>query len=168
MAATLVPPDPAALSPGTTSPSRTGAAPLAALRERVRVIEGTAAGRTAGFVRFGTPAVDRAPLAGLRSRADIVFTRRRIAIYLDGCFWHACPAHGVTPKAHAEFWTQKLARNRQRDTETSRVLTEAGWAVLRFWEHEDTASVVAAIESVVHQRDVLPGRPREVVATPAP
>lgn len=83
--------------------------------------------------------VDCAPLAGLRSRADIMFTRRRIAIYLDGCFWHACPTHGVTPKAHAEFWTQKLARNRQRDAETSRVLTEAGWAVLRFWEHEDTA-----------------------------
>ncbi len=98
--------------------------------------------------------VDLAPLAGLRSRADIVFTRRRIAVYLDGCFWHGCPTHGVTPKAHAEFWTQKLARNKQRDAETSRVLTEAGWAVLRFWEHEDTAAVVAAIESAVRQRDV--------------
>ena len=93
--------------------------------------------------------VDLAPLAGFRSRADIVFTRRRVAVYLDGCFWHGCPIHGVTPKAHADFWTQKLARNRERDAEASRVLRGAGWVVLRFWEHEDTAAVVATIESAV-------------------
>lgn len=97
--------------------------------------------------------VDLAPLKELRSRADIVFPRRRIAVYLDGCFWHGCPVHGVVPTAHSEFWSQKLTRNKERDAEATGTLREAGWTVLRFWEHEETVLVVAAIESVVRTTD---------------
>lgn len=98
--------------------------------------------------------VDVAPLHGLRSRADIVFTRRRIAVYLDGCFWHGCPTHGVIPIAHSDYWQPKLARNKERDAQATLALQEAGWIVLRFWEHEETASVVAAISSEVGDRSV--------------
>jgi len=96
--------------------------------------------------------VDIAPLRGLRSRADIVFTRRRIAVYLDGCFWHGCPTHGVIPIAHSAYWQPKLARNKERDAQATLALQEAGWIVLRFWEHEDTASVAEAISSEVGDR----------------
>lgn len=92
--------------------------------------------------------VDYPPIAGLRSRADIVFTRLRIAVYLDGCFWHRCPQHGTTPRANADYWVPKLARNQERDAAATKVLTEAGWIVLRFWEHEEPASVVDHIAAV--------------------
>jgi DNA mismatch endonuclease (patch repair protein) len=93
--------------------------------------------------------VDIPPLPGLRSRADIVFTRKRIAVYLDGCFWHGCSIHGVIPVAHSDYWRPKLARNQERDAHATRVLEESGWTVLRFWEHEDTATVVETIRSAV-------------------
>jgi DNA mismatch endonuclease (patch repair protein) len=81
--------------------------------------------------------VDRPPLPGLRSRADIVFGPTRVAVYVDGCFWHSCPEHGTSPKANADWWEQKLKRNRERDAETNRALQESGWEVVRIWEHED-------------------------------
>lgn len=93
--------------------------------------------------------VGYSPIAGLRSRADIVFTRLRIAIYLDGCFWHGCPQHGTTPRVNADYWVPKLARNQERDTATTNVLTGAGWIVLRIWEHEGPAVVVDHIAAVV-------------------
>jgi DNA mismatch endonuclease (patch repair protein) len=80
--------------------------------------------------------VDVTPLAGLRRRADLVFPRRRIAVFVDGCFWHSCPTHLVLPKANAEWWRSKLARTAQRDRETDAALQAAGWQVLRIWEHE--------------------------------
>ena len=87
--------------------------------------------------------VDYAPLGG-RRRADIVFTRQRIAVYIDGCFWHGCPDHGTLPKTNTDYWLPKLQRNVERDGETDTLLTEAGWTALRFWEHE-TASTVAGM-----------------------
>jgi DNA mismatch endonuclease, patch repair protein len=81
--------------------------------------------------------VDRAPLPGLRSRADIVFGPARVAVYVDGCFWHSCPEHGTRPKANADWWESKLKRNQERDIETGRALREHGWQVVRIWEHED-------------------------------
>jgi DNA mismatch endonuclease (patch repair protein) len=94
--------------------------------------------------------VDRAPLPGLRSRADIVFGPARVAVYVDGCFWHSCPEHGTKPKANAEWWERKLERNRERDAETDRALREQGWEVVRIWEHEDPGEaaerVIRAIE----------------------
>ncbi|MDT0116592.1 very short patch repair endonuclease [Microbacterium sp. PRF11] len=98
--------------------------------------------------------VDFAPLVGLRSRADIVFTRARVAVYLDGCFWHGCPLHGTTPKTNASYWVPKLERNRARDLEVTAALTEAGWTVMRFWEHEDERAVVHAVRAVVSGKGI--------------
>ncbi|WP_454118358.1 very short patch repair endonuclease [Microbacterium lacticum] len=89
--------------------------------------------------------VDFMPVRGLRSRADIVFTRQRIAVFIDGCFWHACPTHAVAPKTNVDYWGPKLARNRARDAEVSKRLMESGWQVLRFWEHEPPEDVAGAI-----------------------
>ncbi len=86
--------------------------------------------------------VDRAPLPGMRRRADLVFPRRRVAVYVDGCFWHSCPQHATFPKNNAEWWAAKLSANVQRDRDTDARLQAAGWTVVRVWEHED--SVVAA------------------------
>jgi DNA mismatch endonuclease, patch repair protein len=96
--------------------------------------------------------VDRAPLPGLRSRADIVFGPARVAVYVDGCFWHSCPEHGTMPKANAEWWERKLKRNQERDIETDRALREHGWEVVRIWEHEDPVEAAAGIEAKVRER----------------
>lgn len=90
--------------------------------------------------------VDYAPMGG-RRRADIVFTRRRIAVFIDGCFWHSCPLHGTQPRRNANYWEPKLRGNVERDRDTDARLIAAGWRVLRFWEHEDPLGVVQAIES---------------------
>jgi DNA mismatch endonuclease (patch repair protein) len=96
--------------------------------------------------------VDRAPLAGLRSRADIVFGPARVAVYVDGCFWHSCPEHGTMPKANAEWWERKLKRNQERDAETDRRLREEGWEVVRIWEHEDPVEATDRIIRVLHKQ----------------
>ncbi len=88
--------------------------------------------------------VDFPPL-GDRRRADIVFTKQRIAVFIDGCFWHGCPHHATMPKRNADYWAPKLERNAQRDRETDLLLSEAGWISLRFWEHEPPESVAASI-----------------------
>ncbi|MEE1802402.1 very short patch repair endonuclease [Streptomyces sp. JV176] len=77
-----------------------------------------------------------------RRTIDIVFPKAKIAVFMDGCFWHGCPQHATRPKANAEWWREKLDRNMARDRETTEHLTELGWVVLRFWEHE-AAGVVA-------------------------
>lgn len=76
------------------------------------------------------------PLATLRRTADIVFARRRLAVFIDGCFWHGCPEHYQAPARNAEFWLAKRERNRERDIDTDAALAAAGWRILRFWEHE--------------------------------
>lgn len=97
--------------------------------------------------------VDCAPLKGLRRRADIVFGPARVAVYIDGCFWHGCPEHG-RPQTYAnpKYWSAKIERNRARDDDTDRRLAEAGWAVLRAWEHEDPADVAARVSKLVRRR----------------
>ena len=69
-------------------------------------------------------------------RIDIAFPGRRVAVMVDGCFWHGCPAHYRRPKSRNEYWDAKLARNQTRDARNDRVLTSAGWTVVRIWEHE--------------------------------
>jgi DNA mismatch endonuclease, patch repair protein len=98
--------------------------------------------------------VDRSPIPGSRRRADIVFTAARVAVFVDGCFWHSCPQHATQPKANAMWWAEKLKANRQRDMDTDRELAEAGWAVLRFWEHEDPAEAAARVGALVSVRSV--------------
>lgn len=93
--------------------------------------------------------VDRPPLAGLRRRADLVFPRRRVAVYVDGCFWHSCPQHATRPKSNADWWAQKLAANVARDRDTDDRLTAAGWAVVRVWEHEDPTSAADRVQAAL-------------------
>lgn len=96
--------------------------------------------------------VDRSPLKGLRSRADLVFGPTKVAVYVDGCFWHGCPAHATEPKNNAEWWREKLSANKERDLRANESLTAAGWLVLRFWEHEDPDAVADQIERAVLER----------------
>lgn len=94
--------------------------------------------------------VDFAPLADQkRLRADLVFTRARVAVFIDGCFWHGCPEHHTVAKTNAEFWASKVSGNRDRDERVSGLLADAGWRVLRFWEHEDPAEVAESIVRAV-------------------
>ncbi|MFF7206119.1 MULTISPECIES: very short patch repair endonuclease [unclassified Streptomyces] len=80
-----------------------------------------------------------------RRTIDIAFPGAKVAVFLDGCFWHGCPEHATQPKANAAWWREKLDRNMARDLETNRQLQTAGWRVLRFWEHEDPSAVAAII-----------------------
>ena len=86
---------------------------------------------------------------GRRVRPDIVFTGRKVAIFVDGCFWHACPEHGGKPKNNEWYWSPKLQRNVERDQLNTTALTAAGWTVIRLWEHlpldEAVASVVTTL-----------------------
>ncbi len=93
--------------------------------------------------------VDYQPLPQLRRRADIAFPRHNIAVFVDGCFWHSCPEHATSPKSNGEWWAAKLERNRARDAETNSALTEAGWKVVRIWEHEDPDVAAAKVERAV-------------------
>lgn len=79
----------------------------------------------------------------------MVFGGRRVAVFIDGCFWHSCPVHATTPKANREWWVAKLQRNQERDRQTDQHLHDLGWTVLRFWEHEDPVAAVDVIECVV-------------------
>ncbi|MEU2976122.1 very short patch repair endonuclease [Streptomyces hirsutus] len=89
------------------------------------------------------------PVPGMPRRTiDIAFTKARIAIFLDGCFWHGCPQHATQPKANAAWWRAKLDKNMARDRETSEHLRELGWTVLRFWEHEAPAAIALAVREV--------------------
>ncbi|MFE3196223.1 very short patch repair endonuclease [Nocardia sp. NPDC059240] len=89
--------------------------------------------------------VDRAPLPGLRRRADLVFPRRKVAVYVDGCFWHSCPEHATRPKNNARWWAEKLAGNVARDRDTDTKLAAAGWTVVRVWEHESPESAAELV-----------------------
>ena len=86
-----------------------------------------------------------------RVRPDIAFTSRKVAVFLDGCFWHACPAHGTKPKSNEWYWSPKLARNVERDRAADEALTQAGWTVVRLWEHVSLDDAVDAVVAAVGQ-----------------
>lgn len=96
--------------------------------------------------------VDARPLPHLNRRADLVFARARVAVMIDGCYWHGCPEHGTRAKTNDEYWASKIARNVERDLETNQLLSEAGWVVLRAWEHEDPTAVCRRIVASVRER----------------
>jgi DNA mismatch endonuclease, patch repair protein len=91
-------------------------------------------------------------LPGTRRRADLAFLRARVAVFVDGCFWHGCPEHATWPKANASWWRDKLEANVGRDRNTDLILKAAGWKVLRFWEHADALEAAQAIRRTVRVR----------------
>ena len=97
--------------------------------------------------------VDQAPLpTQRRRRADLVFAGARVAVFVDGCFWHGCPEHGSMPKANRSWWKAKIAANRARDADTTKALEAEEWRALRVWEHEDLPCAADRIELVVRTR----------------
>ncbi len=110
-----------------------GTAPEVALRSAVHMLG----------LRFRT---QMRPCASVRATADIVFTRARIAVFVDGCFWHGCPAHVTWPRGNAAFWRAKIERNRARDAAATDALRATGWTVIRCWEHENLGQVAEAID----------------------
>lgn len=96
-----------------------------------------------------------------RRVADIAFIGQKVAIFVDGCFWHGCPLHASWPKSNAEFWCQKIKANRTRDSDTNDRLAQAGWTVLRFWEHEPPADAARRVKSLIDsRRNIRPARER--------
>lgn len=93
--------------------------------------------------------IDVSPLSGERFRADLVFRRERVAVFVDGCFWHFCPDHGEVPRSNHEWWTRKFQRNRERDELANTRLLAEGWLPVRFWEHEDMALAADVVQDVV-------------------
>jgi DNA mismatch endonuclease (patch repair protein) len=89
------------------------------------------------------------PLTGLRRTADLVFPRAKVAVFVDGCFWHGCPEHHRPATRNAEFWTAKIEGNIARDADTDAQLRQAGWTVIRIWEHEPPAEAAGKISSAV-------------------
>jgi len=81
-------------------------------------------------------APDCAPIASLNRKADMVFRRLKVAVFVDGCFWHGCPDHVTWPRNNSAWWRRKIQRNVERDRDTNRRLRAAGWTVIRIWEHQ--------------------------------
>jgi DNA mismatch endonuclease, patch repair protein len=93
------------------------------------------------------------PLPGMpRRRADLTFTARRVAVFVDGCFWHGCPEHATSPRNNGSWWAEKLRTNVERDRDTDRRMLAAGWTVVRIWEHEDPETAVRRVVQVLTDR----------------
>lgn len=87
----------------------------------------------------------RLDLDGVRFRPDVVFTRNKVAVFVDGCFWHSCPSHGTRPARNANYWLPKLERNVERDRKQDAALAASGWQSVRIWEHESIAEAVQRV-----------------------
>ncbi len=87
---------------------------------------------------------------------DVAFTRARVAVFVDGCFWHVCPQHATRPASNSTWWAEKLAKNQARDIATNEHLVERGWQVVRVWEHEDPAEAAERVAVAVRARGVEP------------
>jgi DNA mismatch endonuclease (patch repair protein) len=100
------------------------------------------------------------PVGGSRAESDIAFPRQRIAVLIDGCFWHGCPEHATRPKRNDAWWAEKLDANVERDRRNETVFTDAGWHVLRFWEHETVETIVRTVITAVRgaERGARPSR----------
>ncbi len=98
------------------------------------------------FRRFGVKGWRRH--VDLPGKPDFAFRKQRLAVFVDGCFWHNCPRHGHMPRSNTSYWCKKLARNQERDRKVKRELTKRGWRVLRIWEHSVKASPAASAKRV--------------------
>ena len=92
------------------------------------------------------------PVPSIRRTADIAFPRARVAVFVDGCFWHGCTVHKTIPTSNRTFWAEKIAKNVRRDEDTRRRLLEAGWLHIQVWEHDDPDAAAAAIAEIVAAR----------------
>jgi DNA mismatch endonuclease (patch repair protein) len=92
------------------------------------------------------------PIPELRRSADLVFGPAKVAVFVDGCFWHRCPTHGTLPATNTDYWVPKLTRNADRDRETDRALADAGWMSIRVWEHEDPEEAAERVAGLVRER----------------
>jgi DNA mismatch endonuclease (patch repair protein) len=101
-------------------------------------------------------------LQGSRRSVDIAFPRQRIAIFVDGCFWHGCPSHGTWPKNNAQWWREKIEANRLRDRDTDRRLTNLGWIVIRVWEHEEVLATVERVAAALLRGQALSEDPATI------
>jgi DNA mismatch endonuclease (patch repair protein) len=108
---------------------------------------------------------NRRPIQTVRRTADIVFPTRRLAVFIDGCFWHGCPDHHTVARTNADYWSAKVERNRNRDQETDALLAGAGWTVLRIWEHVAITDAADLVEAAVRQGRDPGGTP---TTSPAP
>ncbi|MFH9401397.1 very short patch repair endonuclease [Streptomyces sp. NPDC017638] len=97
------------------------------------------------------------PLPDLRRTADMVFGPAKVAVFIDGCYWHGCPEHYVPPKTNSGYWSEKVVRNVERDRDTNQRLESAGWLVLRFWEHEPSDACADKIAAAVRRRRAVNG-----------
>jgi DNA mismatch endonuclease, patch repair protein len=100
----------------------------------------------------------RHPIVGRIGTADLVFPAARVAVFLDGCFWHGCPEHFVQPHTNPGYWGPKIERNRQRDEEVDAILAAAGWATVRVWEHENPEAAARRVGDVVRGRPSPPNQ----------
>lgn len=92
------------------------------------------------------------PVEGRSPRPDLAFTRLRLAVFVDGCFWHGCPEHGGQPKQNAHYWRPKIARNMERDREQNARLEQAGWEVIRIWAHENPVAAANRVEQALRDQ----------------
>lgn len=102
--------------------------------------------------------VNLPPLQGVRRRADVVFPRQRVAVFVDGCFWHGCSEHRTIPRNNGAWWLAKIEGNRTRDRHTDELLRTAGWDVIRVWEHDDPEEVADRVEARVRAATDADGR----------
>lgn len=91
------------------------------------------------------------PTSQFRWTADVVFPTPKVAVFVDGCFWHGCPEHYAPPRTNMSYWGPKLQRNRERDLRVTADLIGAGWHILRFWEHEDMEQAAREVEKSVRR-----------------
>lgn len=96
--------------------------------------------------------LQRRLLPGSTRTADVVFPKQRVAVFVDGCFWHSCPIHGTWPKRNADWWRAKIETNVRRDRDTDARLTELGWCVIRVWEHEDVGEAAERVALALRER----------------
>lgn len=108
----------------------------------------------------------RIDFPGGRVRPDIVFTRKRIAVFVDGCFWHCCPEHGSRPSINQSYWSPKLTRNAERDARNTELLREADWTVLRIWEHESVPSALNRVSEALMTRAATLAKQKPRLASP--
>lgn len=98
----------------------------------------------------------RRPLPGLRCEPDLIFPRLKVAVFIDGCYWHGCPEHASWPKTNEAWWRNKIEQTRRRDDRNDRALREAGWTVVRVWEHEPVEEAVHRVVVIVSERRAAP------------